>query len=379
MLCKINKTIGLIRKLQYALPRTALITLYKAFVRPHLDYGDIIYDQAHNALFHQKLESLQYNACLAITEAIRGSSREKIYRELGFESLQQCRWYRKLCSFYNIIPIRNPVYSTRNHPNIPLFKTNHNFFKNSFFLSTIIEWNNLDLNLRNSDTYGTFKNVILKFIRPSPNSVFECHNLQGIKFLRRLRLGLSHLREHKFKHSFQNSLSPLCKCGAEVESTTHFLLHCPIYSDDRCSLLSTIRNIDCKLLEITDFSLTHTLLYGNPSFDIITNSLILNATIDFILSTKRFEKALFSRNNRCFFSICFLIINQQTLCFVSNIHLVYIFNTKYSSDINLYIYFLKKYSVILVFFSFPDTLRIFRCLVIVNILFSICLCRTKFF
>ena len=262
VLCKINKTIGLIRKLQNLLLRTALITLYKAFVRLHLDYSDIFYDQAHNASFHQKLESPQYYACLAITGAIRGSSREKIYQELGFESLQQRHCCRKLCSFYkdfknesplylfNIIPIRNPAYSTRHHVNIPLFKTNHNFFKNSFFPSTIIEWNNLHLNLRNSDTYEIFKNAILKFIRPSPNSVFECHNPQRIKFLTRLRLDLSHLREHKFKHSFQDSLSPLCKCGAEVESTPHFLLHCPIHNNDRSSLLSTIRNIDCKLIEI---------------------------------------------------------------------------------------------------------------------------------
>ena len=102
VLCKINKTIDLIRKLQNLLPRTVLITLYKAFVRPHLDYGDIIYDQANNTSFLQKLESLQYNACLAIAGAIRGSSREKIYQELGFESLQQRRWYRKLCSFYKV-------------------------------------------------------------------------------------------------------------------------------------------------------------------------------------------------------------------------------------------------------------------------------------
>ena len=61
VLCKINKTIGLIQTMQNLPPRTALITLYKAFVRPLLDYGDIIYDQAHNASFHQKLESLQYN------------------------------------------------------------------------------------------------------------------------------------------------------------------------------------------------------------------------------------------------------------------------------------------------------------------------------
>ena len=237
VLCKINKTMGLIRKLQNLLPISALITLYKGFVRPHLDYGDIIYDQARNESFHLKLESIQYHSCLAITGAIRGSSTEKLYQELGFESLQQRRWYRKLCCLYkiiknksprclfNIIPARNPFYITRNHTNILLFKTNHIFLKSSFFPSTIIEWNNLEPRLR---TYGTFKNTILKFLRPSPNSVFKCHNPQGIKFLTRLRLGLSHLREHKFKHSFQDSLNPLCKCGFDVKSTSHFLLHCPI-------------------------------------------------------------------------------------------------------------------------------------------------------
>ena len=135
--------------------------------------------------------------------------------------------------------------------------------------------------MRNSNTSGTFKNAILKFIRLSPDSVFECHNPQGIKFLTRHHLGLSNLREHKFKHSFQDSLNPL------------LLLHCPIYSNDRSSLLSAIRNIYCKLLEITNPFLTQMLLYGNPSFDIITNWFILNATTDFILLTKRFEEVFF--------------------------------------------------------------------------------------
>ena len=80
--------------MQNLLPRTGLITLYKTFVLTHLDYGDILYDEAHNASFHQKLEFLQYNACLAMTGAIRGSSRGKLYQELGFESLQQHRWFR---------------------------------------------------------------------------------------------------------------------------------------------------------------------------------------------------------------------------------------------------------------------------------------------
>ena len=84
--------------------------MYKAFVRPHLDYGDMIYDKAYNETFHQKLESVQYNACLALSGAIRGSSREKLYHELGSESLQRRRWYWKLCLFYNIFKENKPVY-----------------------------------------------------------------------------------------------------------------------------------------------------------------------------------------------------------------------------------------------------------------------------
>ena len=99
-------------------------------------------------------------------------------------------------------------------------------------------------------------------------------------------------------------------CGFEVQSTSHFLLHCHIYNNYRSSLLSTITKIDCKLLEITESSLTQMVLYGNSSFDIITNSPILNATIDFFSSIKRFEGAIFQRNNQCFFSVYFLIINQ---------------------------------------------------------------------
>ena len=75
---KICKTLKLLQKLQNLLPRSALITIYKAFVRPYLDYGDILNDQAYNMSFHRKLESIRYNACLAITGAIRGTSKEKL-------------------------------------------------------------------------------------------------------------------------------------------------------------------------------------------------------------------------------------------------------------------------------------------------------------
>ena len=84
---KVKKSVGLLRKLQMILSRRSLVTIYKSFIRPHLDYGDIIFDQAFNKSFHDNLESIQYNASLAITGARRGTSKEKLYQELGFESL----------------------------------------------------------------------------------------------------------------------------------------------------------------------------------------------------------------------------------------------------------------------------------------------------
>ena len=281
-------------------PRQALVTIYKAFVRLQLDYGVVLYDQAFNNSFHAKIESIQYNACLAITGVIRGTSREEIYQELRLESVQLCRWYRKLCLFYkvfknehpkylfNLIPVRSTPYATRTVGNIHVIKTKHNFLKNYFFPSAIIEWNKIDSNLRNSKSISVFKEKILNFIRPSPNSVFDIRNPKGIKLITRLRLGLSHLREHKFKHSFQDTLNPLCNCGQDIESTTHFFLHCPFFINERRTLLSTIRSLDSKLLDFTDYDLTQTLLFGNTSQTSSSNFKIINASVDYILSSKRF-------------------------------------------------------------------------------------------
>ena len=156
--------------------------------------------------------------------------KEKIYQELGFESIwfRVCRWYGKLCIFYkvlnneclqflfNLIPVRCTLYPTQKAPNISLFNTNHNFLKNLFFPSTIIEWNKLDPGLRKAESLSVFKINILKFIRPSPNSVYNCHNPKGLKLITRLRLGLSHLRAHKFEHSFQDTVNSLCTCGLDI-------------------------------------------------------------------------------------------------------------------------------------------------------------------
>ena len=114
-----------------------------------------------------------------------------------------------------------------------------------------------------------------------------------MKLITRLRLGLNHLRQHKFKHSFQNSLNPFCNCGQDIESTAHILLHCPFFFNERRTLLSTIRSLGSKLLYSTDYDLTQTLLFCNTSQTSSNNFKIINASTDYILSSKRYDEPLF--------------------------------------------------------------------------------------
>ena len=117
----------------------------------------------NNSSLHQNFGKIQYNSALATTGAIRETSKENLYQELALESLKKRRWFRKLCYFYeifnkqspsyllNIIPVFSRSYFTTYVENVHSFKLRHDFFKNSFFPSTVIEWNKIDKNIRKSE------------------------------------------------------------------------------------------------------------------------------------------------------------------------------------------------------------------------------------
>ena len=136
----------------------------------------------------------------------------------------------------------------------------HKLFKNTFFLSTIMEWNKLDLAIRNSTSFNSFKESILDFIRPAPNSIFQCHNPKGIKYFTRLRVNLSQLHDHKFKHLFE----PFSTCSLEAE-TNHLILHCPNYENECLILLANIRSNKGSVLDQNNNNIVKTLLYGLDS------------------------------------------------------------------------------------------------------------------
>ena len=163
-----------------------------------------------------------------------------------------------------------------------------------FFFSSTIEWNKLSREVINSENISIFKKRLLVFIRSSPNSIFDICNPYGINLLTRLRLGLSHLNEHNFKHGFNDKINPICICAGDIESNSHFLLHCHQYCEARQTLSDNIQKIDKMMLSQNESSLTHLLLYGDPKRISSVNAFILNSTIEFILSSGRFSGPLFN-------------------------------------------------------------------------------------
>ena len=103
----------------------------------------------------------------------------------------------------------------------------------------------------------------------------------------------TYLHEHNFKHSFQDFINPICRYGTDLESCLHFFLLYTLIQNERRIILSTVTNTGSNLLDKCDFCLTQIFLFDDTFLDVNTNSSILNATIDFVISSKRFEEQLF--------------------------------------------------------------------------------------
>ena len=149
--------IGIIKRLSVNISRDPLLRIYKSFIRPHLDYGDIIYGKPNNESFKNKIENIQYKVCIAITGDIQGTSRERLYQELSSEFLKNRRWYQKLIFSHKIVngatsnyltsylnTNDNLVYNTRapDQNNIRRLRARTEHFKQSFVLSGLMNGKN---------------------------------------------------------------------------------------------------------------------------------------------------------------------------------------------------------------------------------------------
>ena len=312
---KTRKGIGLLKYLSKYLPRHTLNELYKLYVRPHLDYGDVIYhipakvcEFSQNIILPnlmEKLEAVQYSAALAVTGTWRGTSRDKLYTELGWESLSSRRWSRRLTLFYKFVndlspeytvdpipPLHQSQYRLRDQDVIGRLRARTDKFKSSFYPNCLSEWNKLEPELRLAPSVAVFKKKLLSIIRPPAKSVFGIYDPKGLSYLTQLRVGLSKLNFHKFKHNFRDTINPMCPTSDGIEDTEHFLLLCPSFDAQRRDLFAGIVELIRPFRQITDLSndsLTHLLLYGDQDLSNDMNRNILELTLRFIHETGRFE------------------------------------------------------------------------------------------
>ena len=241
----------------------------------------------------QKLESVQYNASLAITGCFCGTSRDKLHSELRLESLANRRFYRRLIALYKIVNKKAPQYLIdylpsqdlaylRKRPAIYPLDARTERYRNSFSPYCISQWRNLASCIRDLPSIATFKRAIVDFIRSNPAPYFKTNKLPGFVFLTRLRVGFSHLHEQKFGHCFLNIVGPICSyCTNTVEI------------NQRTVLFDDLRNLGINYGPLDSSTLPRMLLFGNPKFSDNVNSGIICTVIKFIESTNRFSGPIY--------------------------------------------------------------------------------------
>ena len=129
--------ISILKFLSKYVPKDILNLSYKLYVRPHLDYGDVIYHNQRADLM-EYLEQVQYKAALVVSGCWQGTSRERLYRELGWEHLSDRRWFRRLTIFYKIINGMTPDYLRNHLPSQRTLPYNYYKFISSWFAIVVL-------------------------------------------------------------------------------------------------------------------------------------------------------------------------------------------------------------------------------------------------
>ena len=286
-----NRILDVLNAFKYKLDRKSLERLYFTYVRSKLEYGSIVWDNLPKYL-SDLLEDVQARAARIICGATINTSRSMIYKELGWETLQERRKIQRLVTMYKIqngiapsylcnsLPEPHETgYTLRNNDLLPTFRSRINIFQKSFFPRTINDWNLLSSDIRNSSSLYSFK-LKLKDIKHKPPDWFYHGERKWSMIHSRLRLLCSELNDHLFSHLHVID-DPSCPCGNGRETAKHFLLECPLFTNERTIMLSDINSIGIPP------SLSN-LLYGCDKYSVELNVKLFESVQNFLKSSERF-------------------------------------------------------------------------------------------
>jgi hypothetical protein len=244
---KAYNCLGILRPLKFKLDRTTLETLYKSFIRPVLEYADVIWHiPADNRHVLDILEKVQLEAARVVTGATRRCPTLGLYNEVGWETLASRRTFHRALLMFKINSGRAPTYLQELIPSPIEARTRYNLrnrndlqipfarletYSQSFFPAAARLWNSLSVQFRQSNTVFSFKSRYLKeYPRPRANKLFYLGNRQAAVIHAKMRIGCSMLNSdlHFNLHVVDN---PNCRClMTKYETAEHFFTTCPWYT-----------------------------------------------------------------------------------------------------------------------------------------------------
>ena len=253
LISRANKRLARMKSFKYRISRDALKTCYFSFIRPVLEYGDIIYDACSNEM-GDKLEAVQIEAAQTITGAKRRSSHEGLYKELGLNTLKHRRQLHKLKKMFDITNNLTPKYlhnltdnsSVRNlrgssNGNLKPDKFNTQLYSRSFFIAGVKSWNDLPSSIKLTKSEYQFKKHIASSSRIIANIFDNSLPRKSQIIIAQLRIGFSDLNYDLFNKGCTDT--PNCDCGHAREDVSHFIFSCPLFSNQRQTLLTNINNL----------------------------------------------------------------------------------------------------------------------------------------
>ena len=218
--------------------------MYKALVRSHLDYCDIIYhipSHQNQAPLTVTLNSLMEKVKIIQYQAALGVAWFKPFKTLrGWETRSDRRMCRSILQIHKIFNHKTSSYlndklppnsralfsgNTRNTFHEIICKSNR--YTNSFFPDAITSWNIFIKHFDDVPSFDILKKHINTSFRLMNKSIFGIHDTVGLRYLFQLRASLSPLRSHKFHHNFTDTPSEICHCDQGIGDTKHFLFSCP--------------------------------------------------------------------------------------------------------------------------------------------------------
>jgi hypothetical protein len=296
---KANRCLGILRPLKFILDRASLETLYKSFIRPILEYADIIWDtpDAHRHSL-DILDKVQLEAARLVTGATARCSMENLYREVGWETLAlRRRLHRATMMFKTMtglapeslqhkIPNRVEArtrYRLRNRGDLQVAVTRLVTYSQSFFPNAVRLWNSFSQAITDSPSVASFKHNYLKETpRPTANPLYYRGGRRAAVTHSRMRIGCSSLNAD-LNRELHVIDSPACTCATgEEETAEHYFLQCQTYAAERQTLL-----LGLALLDHPNPN-TDLLLYGDRTKLINHNAEIFKLVQQFITDSNRF-------------------------------------------------------------------------------------------